>query len=139
VYNLTEEDHYETVLFACVLTLISFFIIGCSSGKIIPVEPTSQVDPVVSERETDSQRVLWGIWNLAFDPVEMEVVVEPVRNVEAHFNIRPLATDTFSSVISIPAINFNGCEPGADRRTSTVRMWLLTHPVIHTYAACSAT
>lgn len=77
------------VLFICGLLILT----GCSGGATEPVgvPDMPEVKGVESPPvETDSQRVLWGIWNLAFDPVAMQIVIEPVRNLEAHFNITPM-------------------------------------------------
>lgn len=76
--------------------LIVIFIIslGCSGGTDKPVAPgipgESPVQlPSELEADTDGQssRVLWGIWNLHFDPATMQVGITPVRAGDFHANV----------------------------------------------------
>ncbi len=59
---------------------------GCSGGVSEPVgvPDIPEVKGVESPGVEDgSQRVLWGVWDITFDPVSYKVNVEPVRNAEA--------------------------------------------------------
>jgi len=66
------------------------FAIGCSNGTnqniSFPLEPGAVKDSSSADM-TEANRVLWGIWELHFDCGEMEVSVEPVRNVQQHFDV----------------------------------------------------
>ena len=77
------------LLLACMIPLFS----GCSGTDITPVGPNTGPDIVNDSslvRESDSQRVLWGIWQFQFDPVEMTITPLRLRNLEGHYNLTPM-------------------------------------------------
>lgn len=93
--------------------IIVMFTLGCSGTGINPLTPagnpgdeisgitTDNPDPI---REPVSERVLWGLWNLTFELGEMKIDIEPVRNLQAHFNITnmiipPACDDCFSIAV----------------------------------------
>jgi len=96
-----------------IILITAMLMLGCSGTGINPVTPTDnpgeiipaytpvEPDPV---REPVSERVLWGLWNITFEPGEMKFNVEPVRNLQAHFNITnmivpPVCDDCFSIAV----------------------------------------
>lgn len=80
--------HCSSIKFMLAVLLVTvLFMIGCSGGGTSPTTPANMPVQPVAERDVDSERHLWGIWDISFDPIEMEVIIEPVRNVQGHFNI----------------------------------------------------
>jgi len=69
------------------LLMIIFTVMGCSSEATPPTIPENINDNPLDAREPASERALWGLWNITFDPGTMEVIVEPARNLQAHFDI----------------------------------------------------
>ena len=88
-------------LVVCVLITIT----GCSGGGTGPVAPVGQhPQEPVTERDTCSERMLWGIWEIEYDPVEMEAVVLPARHLLGHYNITqyvlpPACDDCFNIAV----------------------------------------
>ncbi len=52
--------------------------------------PSDDSDIPAPMKETESNRSLWGIWNISFDPASLEVVIEPIRNPQVHFDVTNL-------------------------------------------------
>ncbi len=105
---------HKSLLNHALIVILAIFILGCSGVSDIPIlpqdnqgEPQGIQTPLNEkplERNIDSQRVLWGIWNVMFDPVECKVTVEPARNLQVHFNITdmilpPACDDCFDVAI----------------------------------------
>ncbi|HEX9744178.1 MAG TPA: hypothetical protein VGB30_02020 [bacterium] len=59
--------------------------IGCSSGDKTPVTPDLSQTPKNLQFETN--RYLWGMFDITIDPVANTAEVVPVRQVSDHFNI----------------------------------------------------
>jgi len=81
------------------LLMVFVILIGCSGYAGIPVGPVDvpgetdlQTIEPASERDADSQQVLWGIWNIGFDLDELTVEIVPVRDIEGHFDITSMIT-----------------------------------------------
>jgi hypothetical protein len=70
------------------MTALVFILAGCSNSQTSSVIP----DAEVNGEDRESQRVLWGMWNISFNLDEMTVDVEPIRNLQAHFNITDMVT-----------------------------------------------
>ena len=95
-----------------ILTLTAFGCSGVSEEPILPqdnydepAEVQAPADEIPLEREVDSQRVLWGVWDITFDPAEMKVTIVPARNLQAHFNITnmiipPACDDCFAIAVN---------------------------------------
>ena len=60
---------------------------GCSGSSAPPVTPAITEGSSASNNQGEGERTLWGIWDIHFDPVSMELVVGPSRSAEAHFDI----------------------------------------------------
>ncbi len=68
------------------LILAALFLLlatGCSGGATEPISPP--VEPIAAVFE--SNRVLWGMWDISFDTEALTVDVMPVRNAGAHFDV----------------------------------------------------
>ena len=81
-------------LFLVAFTLI--LVIGCSGSNPSPVMPGADPDSLLNETPDlsppekaadEAQHMIWGLWLIHFDPAEMSIEIEPVRNLQAHFNI----------------------------------------------------
>ncbi len=97
-----------------IILIVAMFLLGCSGTGINPVTPTDnpgEVIPVYTPDEPDpvrepvSERVLWGLWNITCELGEMKFDVEPVRNLQAHYNITnmivpPACDDCFSIAVN---------------------------------------
>ncbi len=72
---------------ALTLSILALLVIGCSDrgGESATAPDVPDLSPVAAN--ADSQRMLWGMWNIHFDTAELSVTVEPIRNTQAHFNI----------------------------------------------------
>jgi len=83
---------FKTIHFSLILTVMALVVIGCSGGGASPTVPVDDPASAAPERESESQRVLWGIWNISFEPDEMVVSIDPIRNAQAHFNVTNMVT-----------------------------------------------
>ncbi len=79
--------------------MVFIILIGCSGYTGVPVgpvdipgEPDLQTIEPAAGKEADSQRVLWGIWNISFDVNELTVEIVPVRDIAAHFDVTSMIT-----------------------------------------------
>lgn len=63
--------------------LLLLLAMGCSGGATGPISPP--VEPIATASE--SNRVLWGLWDISFDENVLTVDVIPVRNAGAHFDV----------------------------------------------------
>jgi len=94
------------------LTCTILLLYGCSGTGINPIEPGKTSPDIVNDsstvRESESGRVLWGIWQFHFDPVEMSITPVRARNLEAHFNLTPmLLPPNCDNCIKISVNSFN--------------------------------
>ncbi len=100
---------------AFIILLTAVFAIGCSGSGQSPVTPRDNpVTPDLPEQisresapavELPSQRILWGVWTVSFDPVEMKIVALPARELLAHYNITdmilpPACEDCFDIAVN---------------------------------------
>jgi len=73
-----------------VLILISGIFAGCS--KSVPTDP--DLKSGLPSGDTDLKSVLqhypWGLWNVLVDPESGTAEIEPLRNVDAHWNVTSL-------------------------------------------------
>ena len=118
-FKVLGEDIMKTKIFLSLITFIFILTaVGCSGAGMNPLAPINNPvdvnqgiadDEPEPQREPVSNRVLWGLWNLTFDPNTMEVVIVPERNAQAHFNVAnmilpPACDDCF-------AIEVNSFDP----------------------------
>jgi len=76
------------LLILCVLILISCnVLLGCSGSEKNPVAPGDVSNAPASEKAADSNRMLWGLWQIHFNPSDLSIAVTPVRDIQAHYNI----------------------------------------------------
>lgn len=105
---------FKTIHPFVIILIVAMFTLGCSGAGMNPLTPadnpgdeisgitTDNPDPI---REPVSERVLWGLWNVTFDPGTMEVVIVPERNTQAHFNVTnmilpPACDDCFNVAVN---------------------------------------
>jgi len=79
----------------CTIFLLQFMtisvmiaILGCSSGKVTPVEPASPNSPILEASDNENHELL-GIWTAKFDINSLTATVEPNRDLLAHYNVKP--------------------------------------------------
>ena len=73
-----------------VTTIILPILIGCASVQGKPVLPVELPGNPISQQVVSSDRLLWGMWDLCFNPDRLTVSGNPRRTVQTHFNITPL-------------------------------------------------
>ena len=98
--------------FALFLSIVLLLAIGCSGGGANPVLPGAEMGtdppggditpPVIPEDtarvpaqpdgEPTLQRVLWGVWDITFDPATGEVTIIPARVGDKHYNVTGFVT-----------------------------------------------
>ena len=104
--------------FALILSLVIFLAIGCSGGGANPMLPGSDMltsppdgnitppgdtsQPVIPDdvprvpaqpgNEPTQQRVVWGIFDISFDPNTYEVSITPIRVGDKHYNVTSFVT-----------------------------------------------
>ncbi len=69
------------------LLLATSMVLGCSGSGMNPAEPADAPDLSSDADAPGSNRMLWGIWEVGFNPVTSEIAITPTRNALAHFNI----------------------------------------------------
>lgn len=88
----------------CILSigilLVIVFITGCSGGTGA-LQPSSPEIPGGSStipeehqpaKDENSQRVVWGVYDITFDPVENTALITPSRDAAKHFNVTSFVT-----------------------------------------------
>jgi len=75
------------ILLSGVILVICGWLLGCSGMAGDAIAPTDFLDPSYAAHDTNSQRMLWGIWDLYFDAYDYEAVIVPNRSLQAHFDI----------------------------------------------------
>ena len=80
------------------LTIMAYS--GCS-GSPNPIDTGMTEEDAPIERTRNSDRMLWGVWELHFDQTEMSVSAKPLRTAMPHFDITdyilpPACDDCFS-------------------------------------------
>ncbi len=102
---------YSTIRwnFIGVILLFSFIMIGCSDGHSPSVTSPGTVQDE-TEKESSSNRVMWGLWDIALDPANLTANANPVdnRDVQAHFNITDmLSPPSCDDCLEIAVTGFN--------------------------------
>ena len=82
---------YRSSLFftLTIATLCLIFASGCSganSGSASPVDNPAIPSP---DKEAQTGRMLWGVWQFTFDESTNELAAIPLREASAHFNVTP--------------------------------------------------
>ena len=78
-----------TLVLTVILTAI---LIGCASGN--PVMPSKSDIAGSNPSVADSNRVLWGLWQIEIDPDSLTANVVPARYGEIHVNVRKFLEDS---------------------------------------------
>jgi len=76
-------------LFRFQLTLVFVLLvtfIGCSSGQS-PVIPDTTTEQVSRNSDQNTNRTVWGYWNIRIDPLTETVNIVPDRDVAMHLNV----------------------------------------------------
>jgi len=89
------------------LIVLAFIMIGlgCSSGGEAPVTTPDTASNLISNAKGDTGRVLWGIWEIRFDPARMSVEVVPVRDIQLHYDITTMILPPACSNCLVITIN----------------------------------
>ncbi len=70
-------------------------LIGCSpDNPASPGEDASPADTVAGQRTITSGRSLWGVWEVAIDPVTLRAGITPVRFANFHANVRQFVEES---------------------------------------------
>jgi len=73
----------------CLAILLTLVAVGCSSaGPLIPDERNDPPGYLSGLPQPDSNRALWGIWEIAVDPSTLQADVIPLRAAAFHANVR---------------------------------------------------
>ena len=93
--------------------LIAGAVIGCSSSSG-PVTPPSELEVITSQAlESDSSRVLWGMWQVNIDPVTLEPEIVPIRGVALGCNITKFLQPPISPTHMLSIAIQGGSDPAA--------------------------
>ena len=68
--------------------VILVFFNACSQGDSQPTVPTVQDLSIKNITQQESNRTLWGVWQITLDPDTLETSVVPWRGAEDHWNAR---------------------------------------------------
>ena len=60
---------------------------GCSDNKANPIAPGQTPDSQGMMESAQSNRVLWGIWEIYFDESKNHITINLMRDAQAHFNV----------------------------------------------------
>jgi len=63
---------------------------GCSNTQVTAVTPSGDSLTQSPKKETQSGRLLWGLWQFTFDEASGELMPIPLREAYAHFNVAPM-------------------------------------------------
>ncbi len=77
----------KTMYLLSLMFILSLVVLGCSGTDNTPTAPAQQSENTGITAATDSQYVLWGMWDWNFDLDKLEINAVPVRGPEAHFNV----------------------------------------------------
>ena len=105
---------HKVVSSTVTLAIATLLAIGCSSGNVGILTPDETIDESscseIAEFSSngDSERLLWGIWAIGFDTGEMAVTIQPLRNLQAHFDITYMVTPPkCNDCITVTVNSFN--------------------------------
>ncbi len=76
---------------------ITLLVCSCSGGNGIEPDTADNQSITETSNSSQSQRLLWGLWDISFDIDGMKATVTPSRIAQPHWNITPM--------ISPPACN----------------------------------
>lgn len=85
----------ESMRTGFVLLIATFFVVclwGCSGGQLESITQPDNPNTAAAPMDEPAQRILFGIWDIDFDPISEFVSVIPSRNIEAHFNVTNYVT-----------------------------------------------
>jgi hypothetical protein len=75
------------------LALLSFLILGGCSGSLMDNTASPEMPPsALGDRNSASDRVLWGLWEIRFEGDSLTPRIEPIRAAELHYDITPMLT-----------------------------------------------
>jgi multidrug efflux pump subunit AcrA (membrane-fusion protein) len=77
----------KAIHIALTLSIMALLAMGCSGRGTESATAPDVPDLSTVAGSADSQRMLWGMWNIHFDTAELTATIEPIRNAKAHFNI----------------------------------------------------
>ncbi len=90
------------------ISFLFFLLGGCSGSHGEPVGFIDANDFYKTNGNDNGTRLLWGMWNIHFDLDELTATVEPVRNIQTHFNVTPiLQPPTCNDCLAITINSFN--------------------------------
>ena len=77
-----------------IILLLIGFSLGCSGTVGNPAQPEGLNIPAFPQRDSNSnsQRQLWGMWDIYLDTENLVATAVPARDIQAHFNITQMVT-----------------------------------------------
>ena len=75
---------------AIVLFAAGLMTAGCSTSAIEPIPESNDIRTALPDDGSSGTHCLLGIWDVVFDPDTLAVGIEPVRGIEAHYNVTPM-------------------------------------------------
>ena len=75
-----------SVVFFAVMLFTCNALCACSRDKS-PILPAGESDSPGVAEGIQSSRMLWGMWEISFDPWEQAIKITPLRELQAHFNV----------------------------------------------------
>jgi len=121
----------------CIGMMVWSFFLGCSSGGSTPATTNLQLESCPSEGFDGSSRMLWGIWEMQFDPATLEITFKLTRNAQTHYNVTSMlvpavCSDCISGVINSfdPATGF--LDADITLRNPTILSGYDVRGIIHT-------
>ena len=85
--------------------LIFAILIGCSSGGESPISP-SEIS--VRNSSSNSNHMLWGLYQFTADPVAQTLDVVTLRMADMHLNALPFLEPPANVYLSLESVQFNG-------------------------------
>jgi len=83
----------NVIVFAVTMGIICLLpTAGCSGAKGDSILPKPEDESIIQspEKEAQSERMLWGMWEFSYDESSNELAPRPLREAFAHFNITPM-------------------------------------------------
>jgi hypothetical protein len=91
----------NTLFILGLIALACCGIAGCSGASGGPAVPALTADKPDVSHDVDSQRVLWGIWDMRFDPATGTIDIAPSRDTFFHADITPMITPPAATTASL--------------------------------------
>jgi len=80
--------HPKIILSALIVLVIAGSMsAGCSKSGSEPALPSDEVRITCPNGDLPENRYLWGIWDFRFDLTKPSVEIEPLRDIQAHYNV----------------------------------------------------